>query len=58
MLNITKNLALQSIEAKNWKHDDSDREITTCWALFFTFHGIEGFSAFITDEGIARPYGQ
>lgn len=57
MLNITKNLVLQNIESNNWKHDDRDREITTCWALFFSFHGVEGFSAFVTDEGITRPYG-
>lgn len=56
MLSITKNLVLQSIEANNWKCDDRDREITTCWALFFSFHGIEGFSAFITDDAINRPY--
>lgn len=56
MLNITKNLVLQSIEANNWNYDDCDREITTCWALFFIFHGIEGFSAFLTDDAKNRPY--
>ena len=57
MLNITKNLVLQSIESNKWKHDDRDREITTCWVLFFSFHGVEGFSAFVTDVGITKPYG-
>lgn len=56
MLNITKNLVLQSIESNKWKHDDRDREITTCWVLFFSFHGIGGFSAFLTDEKIDFPY--
>ena len=56
MLDITKNLVLQSIEANKWKHDDRDREITTCWALFFSFHGIGGFSAFLTDEKIDFHY--
>lgn len=56
MLNITKNLVLQSIEANNWECDDRDREITTCWALFFSFHEIEGLSAFVTDDAINRPY--
>jgi len=58
MLNITKNLVLQSIESNKWKHDDRDREITTCWVLFFSFHGVEGFSAFVTDVGITKPYGK
>lgn len=57
MVQITKNLVLQRIEANNWKYDDKDREITTCWVLFFRFHGIEGFTAIITDEGIKNPYG-
>ncbi len=56
MLNITKKLVLQSIEANKWKHDDRDREITTSWVLLFSFHGIEGFSAFITDAEIDSPY--
>lgn len=55
MLNITKNLVIESIEATNWKHDDREREITTCWGVFFTFRGIGGFSAMITDEGINHP---
>jgi hypothetical protein len=56
-MDITKNLTLKSIEANKWIHDEIDREITTCWVLFFEFFGVDGFSAFITDEGIKRPYG-
>lgn len=55
---ITNNLVLISIEAKNFKHDKLDREVTTCWKLFFTFFGVEGFSAILNDQGITRPYEQ
>lgn len=56
MVQITKNLVLQSIEANKWTYDDKDREITICWQLWFSFHGIEGFTALVTDEAIKLPY--
>lgn len=56
MKNLTKNLVLQSIESNNWKYDEEGREVTICWVLFFSFYGVDGFSAFITDDAIKRNY--
>lgn len=52
MKEITKNLILLSIEPNNWKHDNEDREVTTCFALFFSFQNKDGFIVYITDTAL------
>lgn len=56
MKKITATFVITSIEQNNWEYDDDDNEITTAWALTFSLHGVEGFTAFLSNDGIQKDY--